>query len=434
MNATRLYTKPRMGKSMKRSLARLATAMVVTLSLSGVARAATQIEFWHAFAGTGGAALNELVDKFNASQSDVVVKPVYTGNYDEGTTKLQAALRGGTAPTLVMLEITRYGLFAARNVLAPLEPYFDKEGKDFTDSIRPFALSASKYLGHSYVLPFNVSTPVMYYNKDAFKAAGLDPNSPPKTWDELLADAKKLTLKDGDKVTQWGLNTPPQWVRWAMTNQAGGGWVDPADNSVQIDEPGSVKAYQTAADWVNVDHVASLDAALKEETAKQYFLAGNAAITFDSTGSLGGLIKDAKFDLGVAPLPCEKVCAAPIGGATLGIVASKSEAEKAAAWSFLKYVTTPENNAFIFVKTGYLPIIKGAINEPIAKKRIDQYPAYLVANDQLSVAFARARPPAMPAIRAKEPMVWQAIVLQKQTAAEALKAFAAEMKRMLAEN
>jgi len=274
---------------------------------------------------------------------------------------------------------------------------------------------------------------VMYYNKDMFRAAGLDPEDPPRTWDAVTEAAETLTLRDGDEVTQWGLTTPPQWVRWAMTRQAGGGWVDPADNSVLIDKPDSVRAYQYAADWVNEHDVASLEAALDEDVADQYFDTGRAAIEFNSTGGLTGNLQ-LPFDLGVAPLPCETVCAAPIGGATLGIVASAAEEVKDGAWEFIEFVTTPENNAFIFVRTGYLPIIKGALDTALARETIEDSPEYLIANEQLEVAFARARPPAMPAIRSEEPSVWQSIVLEQTTAEEALEEFAQRMREEIAQD
>ncbi len=413
---------------------RLATcALALGLSASAAA-AQTQIEFWHAFSGNNGNAVDELAAQFNESQSDYEIVPVYTGNYTEGTQKLTAAIAGNTAPGLVMLEITRYGLFADRGALEPLQPYIDAAGPELTERVRPFALEASKYLGESYVLPFNVSTPVMYYNKDLFRAAGLDPEVAPATWDEVTEAAKALTIRNGDEVTQWGIAPPPQWVRWAMTNQAGGGWVDPADNAVQLDSPESIMAYQYAADWVNVHGVASLEAALDESVSSQYFDTARAAIEFNSTGGLTGNLENLPFDLGVAPLPCQAVCAAPIGGATLGIVATAPQEVKDGAWKFIEYVTTPENNAFVFVRTGYLPIIEGAIDTDLAQERISKYREYLIANAQLEVGFARARPPAMPAIRSEEPAVWQSIVLGEQTADEALKAFAEAMREMIAMN
>lgn len=411
------------------------TTCVMALALgASSANAQTTVDFWHAFSGTNGEAVDELAAMFNDSQSVYEIVPVYTGNYTEGTQKLTAAIAGGTAPGLVMLEITRYGLFADRGALESLQPYIDEAGADWANRIRPFALEASKYLGESYVVPFNVSTPVMYFNKDMFRAAGLDPEEPPRTWDEVTEAAKAMTIREGDEVTQWGLTTPPQWVRWAMTNQAGGGWVDPADNKVQLDSSESVMAYQYAADWVNMHGVASLEAALDEKVAAQYFDTGRAAIEFNSTGGLTGNLTSLPFDLGVAPLPCEAVCAAPIGGATLGLVASADEAVKDGAWEFIEFVTTPENNAFVFVRTGYLPIIEGAIDTELARDLIKEHPEYLIANEQLEVAFARARPPSMPAIRSEEPAVWQSIVLEQQTAEEALGAFAEQMREMIAMN
>jgi len=406
---------------------------VLALAIGGTAtHAQTRIEFWHAFSGNNGNAVDELAERFNDSQSDYEIVPVYTGNYTEGTQRLTAAIAGNTAPGLVMLEITRYGLFAARGALEPLQPYIDASGGELLERIRPFALEASKYLGESYVIPFNVSTPVMYYNKEMFRAAGLDPEAPPRDWDAVTEAAAAMTVRENGDVVQWGLTTPPQWVRWAMTRQNGGGWVDPADNAVMLDRPESVAAYQYAADWVNVHEVASLEAALDEDVADQYFDSGRAAIEFNSTGGLTRNLTELPFDLGVAPLPCREVCAAPIGGATLGIVASAEDEVKQGAWEFIEFVTTPENNAFIFVRTGYLPIIEGAIETDLAQERIAEHPEYLIANEQLEVAFARARPPAMPAIRAEEPAVWQSIVLEEQTAEAALSDFGATMREMIA--
>ena len=405
------------------------------LCLAAPAMAQVEVEFWHAFSGNNGNAVDELAAQFNSAQDEYALVPVYTGNYTEGTQRLTAAIAGNTAPGLVMLEITRYGLFADRGALEPLQPYLDAAEDDLVGRIRPFALEASRYLGESYVLPFNVSTPVFYYNRDAFRAAGLDPDAPPTNWDDWLEAAKALTIRDdAGNVTQWGMTTPPQWGRWAMTNQAGGGWIDPVDNAVQIDSPESIRAYQFAADLVNVHEVVSLEAALDEGVASEYFMSGRAAMEVNSTGGLTGKLANAPFELGVAALPCDAVCAAPIGGATLGIVAAAPQEVKDGAWAFIAFATTVENNAMVFNRTGYLPIIEGAIDHPMAQEVIAANPGYLVANTQLEIAFARARPPAMPAIRAEEPAVWQSIVLKQQTAEEALTDFAQQMRDMIAMN
>ena len=219
-----------------------------------------------------------------------------------------------------------------------------------------------------------------------------------------------------------------------MTNQAGGGWIDPADNAVQIDSPESVRAYAVAASWVTEYEVASLDGALDEDVAAQSFVSGPTAIEMNSTGGLTEKPAEVDFELGVAPLPCDAVCTAPIGGATLGIVAAADDAVKDGAWDFIEFATTPESNAFVFARTGYLPIIDGAMDVSTAAERIAEHPEYLVADRQLDVAFARARPPAMPAIREAEPAVWQSIALGDETVEAALGSFADRMRAMPARN
>jgi sn-glycerol 3-phosphate transport system substrate-binding protein len=409
----------------------LTTAAVALLGPP--AQAAVEITFWHSLgSGAGLKVIETLVERFHAAQSEVRVRAEFAGDYGDTVTKLQAAIPARRQPDLVMLEITRYGLFAERAALEPLEPWMAKAGPGFADSLRPFALEASLYQGRSYVLPFNVSTPLMYYNKGLLAAAGLDPARPPRTWDELDTAARMLTRRAGDTAEVWGLNVPPQWVRWAMANQNGGGWVDPATNAVLMDRPETIEAYAKAAGWAG--RVGSRDAALDERIAKQLFITGTAAIHFDSTGSLGNLARDAKFALGVAPLPCRKVCAAPIGGAALGMLAGVPGERKEGAWAFLAFINRPEQNATMFAVTGYLPILRTTTEQPEAQAVLAKDPAWSVAIDQLDVAFTRARPPAMPAIRAKEEQVFQGIVLGKATAEEALTAFAAEMRELIARN
>lgn len=416
---------------MIRTLFVAASAVVALLASQPALAAPIEITFWHSLAKKGTDAVNQITEKFNASQSDYKLTAEYTGDYNDTTTKLQAAIPAGNAPDLMMLEVTRYGLFADSGVLEQLDPYLQKEGAAFLDQYLPFALEGPKYLGKSYVLPFNVSTPVMYYNKDAFRAAGLDPEMPPKTWGELHDAATKLTVREGSDTKQWGVTGLSQFVRWAFVAQAGSEWVDPKDNTVLIDTDASIKAYTYMADMVRKDKISPEPPAVDEKLNDQYFTSGQSAINFGSTGGFGALRSAGKFEIGVAPLPCDVKCAAPIGGATIGINAASDADRKAGAWAFLKFISQPEINAITFVETGYLPIMKGTADVQIAKDAIAGEPGYSVAIKQLDVAFVRSRPPAMPAIRAKEPAIWQAIALGQADEKEALKAFGAEMRTML---
>jgi sn-glycerol 3-phosphate transport system substrate-binding protein len=401
------------------------------LAAAGSAGAQTTVTFWHSLGGVGEKAINEMAGRFNASQTAVKVEPTFVGSYVEGMTRLQAAIPANRAPDIMMLEITRYGLFAERGLLEPLEPYL-AASPEATANIMPYALDAAKYKGKSYVLPLNTSTPLMYYNRDMFRAAGLDPDKPPRTWDEMLAAARTLTLREGDRTRQWGINTPPQWVRWAMTRQNGSEWVDTDDGKVLIDTPSSIEAYKFAADWIHVHKVASQEAGTREAIGVQYFTSGQAAIHFDSTGSMGNLARAVKFDMGVAHLPCRVTCAAPLGGAAIGIMSTAAKPRKDAAWRFIAFMMRADQNATVFVETGYLPINKLTQEHPVAKAHLAANPMWNTAVTQLPVAFTRARPPAMPRIRDREEEVWQSIVIGQKPAEQALRDFGREVREMMA--
>lgn len=384
-----------------------------------------KIEFWHSFTGVGEEAINEIIVDFEASQDLYAIEPVYTGNYDDTIIKLQSAIPAGTQPPLALLEVTRYGLLADLGILEDLRPYMKKSGTD--SRIRHFALEVSQYKGINYVLPFNTSTPVMYYNKDHFRSAGLDPENPPVSWDELKSAARVLTIKGEKEVEQWGIASISQWIRWAFVKQNGGDWVDPQNNII-IDQKEAVEAYQWISDLVNVERVYSPSAAISEDTGKQYFLSGRASILFGSTGSLGNLSNTEGLDLGVAPLPGHKTFAVPVGGATLGILSSSSKEHKEGAWAFINHALTPEMNGLWFAATGYLPIVVGAEKTPRAAERIASNPHYSVAISQLDVAFGRARPPFMPNMRKIEPNIWSQIVLEQKTTKQALSALKNELE------
>lgn len=395
---------------------------------AAAAQEPTVLPFWYS---TGETVIETLIERFEAANPDVDIQGIDVGDYDDMVVRLQAAAVGGDVPALAQLEITRYGLFAAAGVLENIDDRLAAE-PEIIEDLRPYALEASLYLGERYVMPFNVSNPVMYYNRDLFREAGLDPDAPPATWDALLEAAQALTKVENGETVQWGISAPPQWVRWAMSNQAGDGWMDGATNQNQMGMAGTAKAYQFAADLVNEHGVASIDSAVQERLGRQSFTAGGTGIIMGSTGSLGSYTENTDFDLGVAPLPCDVICAAPIGGAALAMLSDVEPEQKEAAWRFLRFVMTPESNAEMFTVTGYLPILKSTVDHPQAAAYLADNPHYSVAINQLEVAFVRARPPAMPEIRAIEPSYWERIVVEKEPAQTVLADFAAEIDELMA--
>ena len=402
--------------------------------LLAFAQAQTTLTFWNSFGDNE--TMQTLLEEFNASHPDIQVEGVDVGNYNEMITRLQAAVVSGRVPDVVQLEITRYGIFADRGVLLPLGDLI--ASSDFgVDDLIPGIWEAAQYGGAPYVIPFNNSVPVMYYNKDLFRAAGLDPENPPATWDELVDAANALTVREGDQTTQYGLSAPPQWVRHAFVRQNGGDWMDEAVTELTLTSPEAVGAYRFLHDLIYEEEVAYAEAGIdaNEDLSDQDFISGRTAIIFTSTGNLGSFQEDTNFELGVAPLPCNEACAAPIGGATLGIIASIPEERQQAAWEFIRWMTNTENNAYWHTETGYMPIRKSTLESQTSQDFYAENPAFKVAIDQFQASsFPRPRPPAMPAIRELELTAWEEIATNTKTVEEALQDLKREADALLAGN
>jgi len=411
-------------------------ALLAALGLGGLALAQTTVTLWYSIDGDG--ALQTLIEEFNASHPDIRVEGVDVGNYEEMVTRLQAAAVSGRIPDLVQLEITRYGLFADRGVLLPLTELIENTPEFNVDDLIPGIWEAAQYEGTPFVVPFNNSVPVMYYNKDLFREAGLDPENPPRTWEELAEAARTLTVREGERTTQWGMNGPPQWVRHAFVRQNGGDWMDEAANTFTLDSPEAVEAYTFLAELIREARVGYPEAALdaNDDLAFQDFLSGRTALHFDSTGNLGDVeAAEVPFEVGVAPLPCRKVCAAPIGGATLGILAGIPEERQQAAWDFIVWATNTENNAFWHTRTGYMPIRRSTLEAQTSRDFYAENPNFKVAIDQFEASsFPRPRPPAMPAIRELELTTWEEVITGTKTVEQALTDLTREANTLLAGN
>ncbi len=162
---------------------------------------ATKIAFWHSMAGDiGGKAIPQMATDFNLSQQKCYVEPTYQGSYDDSLNKLKAGLQSKDVPALVQVFDIGTRLMIDLKVATPVQDFIDKENYDVSD-LEPNVLAYYSVDGKLWSMPFNTSNPILYYNKDMFKAAGLDPEKPPRTWAEVAEAAKKLTKKEGDKTT-----------------------------------------------------------------------------------------------------------------------------------------------------------------------------------------------------------------------------------------
>ena len=304
--------------------------------------AETDITFWHSFGGGNGKALEQIISDFEKKRPDIKVTAQEIGDYNDIVTKLQAAIPAKRYPDVVLLEITRYGLFAEKGILENLTPYLDKD--PLKEQLYDFALDVGKYKGSNYVIPFNSSTPVTYYNKALLRAAGLPDTVPLKNFSDLLGAATTVQAKLGSQG-KFGISPMGQFARWGIVMSNDSDLIDPVSNDVIVDLPKTIAAYEWMADLVRKYKVASVDGITDENAAKAQFTAGSVAINLDSTGVFGGFKKALGDDLGVAPFPCEAVCRVPIGGAGIGIVSMIDDEKKKAAYDFISYMASPEANA-----------------------------------------------------------------------------------------
>lgn len=397
----------------------------------GAAEAATTVKFWHSFNKSNGQALDKIIANFEAANPDIDVEAEFVGNYNDIIAKLQAAIPARRAPDAVILEVTRYGLFANNNILTDLTPYFDAD--PLKADLYDYAKEVGVINGKNYVVPFNSSTPVLYFNKDIFTRAGLPADTPLKTFDEILTAAKAVSEKLGSEGIS-GIAAPGQFARWGLVMANDSELVDPMSGEILLDKPNTIEAYQWMASLVHENKVASPDGVTEEDNGRDAFLAKKVGMMFNSTGNYGEAKKALGDNLVVRPMPCNKACSVPIGGAGIGIMATSPKDVQDAAYRFVSYAASPEANAIWFAATGYLPINKKSAELPVAKEALATQPGIDVAIDSLPNAHGRARTTVVTWMRTTEYKMWQAMALGQRGVDETMKDFAeqtrAEEKRV----
>ncbi|MGV2939726.1 ABC transporter substrate-binding protein [Mesobacillus sp. LC4] len=346
----------------------------------------TEISFWHAMSGPGQEALDGIVADFNNSQDKVVVNAEFQGTYEEALTKLRSV--GGTDNAPAIMQVFEVGTkyMIESGFIEPMQTFIDKDNYDLSQ-LEENILNYYKVDGKLYSMPFNSSTPVMIYNKDAFKEAGLDSESPPQTFSEVKAAAEKLTKKNerfGFSMLTYG------WFFEQLVATQGGLYVD-NDNGRSDD---ATKAVFNGEEGLRVFKF--LDDMNKAGTFGNYgtnwddiraaFQTGKVAMYMDSSAGVAGAINNSSFDVGVAfiPYPDEvERQGVAIGGASLWMSKGIGDDKQQAAWEFMKFLASPESQAKWHIGTGYFAINPAAYEEDIVKKEWEKYPQFKVTVDQL---------------------------------------------------
>jgi sn-glycerol 3-phosphate transport system substrate-binding protein len=356
-----------------------------------------EVTFWHGFAaGANQDATNALVQKFNdAHKGDIHVTATYQGTYDDTLAKLKAAIQAnqpGTLPSLSQIYDIGTRFMIDSKAIQPMQAFIDHD-KFSTADLEPNILGYYSIGGKLYSMPWNISTPLLYYNKDAFREAGLDPEKPPQTLDQIRAAAEKLTKKDGSgNITQYGFGAAIYgWFLEQLTAKAdlqfcnNGNGRDKNASKVLFNQPEDVKI----VDWWTrmVGDGVALNTGRNTTDAQNAFKAGRFAMNLESTGALRGYQSSVKFQLGAGFFPRSTANAgvggAIPGGASLWIMNGKPSYEQKAAWEFVKFLEQPDNMAYWHTHTGYFPVDKKALNDPADQAWVQQYPLFRAAIDQL---------------------------------------------------
>ncbi len=332
-------------------------------------QAATEIQFWYSNTGALADEINSIVNRFNASQSAYKVTAVFKGGYADSMTAAVAAYRSGKAPDIVQVfEVGTATMMAAGKAIKPVWEVMAQAHEKFDQKAYMPAVASyySDSKGRLVSMPFNSSTPVFFYNKDMFKKAGLDPNKPPKTWDEVEQDA--LKLKDAGIActftTAWQswvqLETMSAWhnVPFASKQNGFGGM----DAKLEFNHEVLVRHIAKLSSWVK-SGLFTYAGRTNQPDAK--FSGGDCAMYTGSSSVYGFVKKGAKFNFGVSQLPYyPDVKGAPqntiIGGASLWVMGGKKPAEYKGVAKFFTFLSSPEIQAEWHQVTGYVPITKAA--------------------------------------------------------------------------
>lgn len=361
-----------------------------------------EIVLWHSMPRANEETLQRLVQEFEAAQSGVTVRLVNQTSYRDTFEKYRAGLSSGDLPDLAQIEDTGLQQMIDTQSVLPAAACVKADKYSFSDTIKR-VVDYYTVEGTLWPMPFNVSNPVLYYNKAAFRQAGLDPEQPPTTLEEVKQYSQ--TLKDSGAVSQagFGLKLDPWYLeQWSakggklyVNNK--NGRADRATATV-FDNPVGLEILTWMSDMVS----SGLAETNESEGASEFNnLLGignkNFGMTIDTSAALGTIdqvLKAGQFadvELGVAPMPGPVGRGGVlVGGAALYIVNKSSPAKQAASWEFAKFLNTPESQATWAAGTGYVPIRKSAVDLPPVQQRWAEIPGFKVAYDQLTTGVNNA--------------------------------------------
>jgi sn-glycerol 3-phosphate transport system substrate-binding protein len=380
---------------MKRRSLLAGTAALVVAPAVGRAAEKTKIVWWHAMTAALGDEVNRIVDAFNQSQDAVELTAIYKGQYPDVLTATIAAFRAGQAPHLVQIfEVGTGSMLAAGKATKQVWELVKETGaeidpKAYIPAVRGYYSLSD---GRMASMPFNSSTALMWYSKDAFRKAGLDPDKPPETWPEVVAAARAIKDKSAAPVpmtTSW-----PTWIQLeqysALHNlpfASKDDGFEGLDAQLEINSRAHVKHIERLLDMAKEG---TFKYAGRDNAADQLLVSGDAGIHFNSSAARGNMVKSAKYDWGMAYLPYDpEIIKTPlnsiIGGASVWTMTApgRTPAEYKAAATFLQFLGKPEIDAQWSQGTGYVPVTLAGFELSQKQGYYDKNPGADIAVKQL---------------------------------------------------
>ena len=337
--------------------------------------------------------INKMAEDFHTENPNIIVKGIYTGNYDDNAVQVMSSFQAGNQPDFFLYDYTSCLSIISTGYVSSLDDLLAVDGGDayINDFLEGFMIDAHVD-GKLWSIPFQRSTMIIYYNKDAFKEVGLDPEKPPKNWDELLEYSQKLTKRDASgNVTRWGVGIDGDNAQWwfggfSIQNSVDGSNIM-SQNGRQVffNRPENIEALQFVCD-LSQKYMVKPTGIIRWSDLPTQFLDGQYGIIYHTTGNLTNISQNAQFEFGTAFLPGRKRYGACTGGGSFFISSGISEERRQAAWKFIRFVTDPARQAQWNIDTGYVAVRKSSQETQLMKDYYAQMPQARVAMDQIPFA------------------------------------------------
>lgn len=367
----------------------LVISLATMMSISVAAK--DKVIFWHAMSGEGQKTLEKIVSDYNKSQDKVEVEAIFQGSYEEAIVKFKAVSGTDEAPNLVQMNDVSTSFMYRSGAIVPMNNFIEKDKSFDINNLEDILLNYYKINDKLYSMPFNSSTAILVYNKDAFKEVGLNPNNAPKSYAEIEEYSKKLVKKDERGIVDrygFSIISYAWFIEQMLAN----------DNTLYVDEENGRNGntptkvvygdqLSTILSWIqkmNSEKLA-INYGRDWDSTRSAFSSGKVAMYLDSSAGLTGIINNSQFEVGTAFIPNEsgKFNGSIIGGASLWITDSKDDSKEAAAWDFVKYAVSKDVQAYWSIETGYYPVNKLSYETEVMKEYLKNTPQFKIVVDEL---------------------------------------------------